>query len=79
METIQRIFKTANSLKLPVFHKDFCDFELLKKSLSDTMKHRNGNQYLPVPVGIGNYKILNDVTDEEIKRASDLFEGIYYE
>jgi len=79
METIQRIFKTANSLKLPVFHKDFCDFELLKKSLSDTMKHRNGNQYLPVPVGIGNYKILNDVTDEEIKKASDLFEGIYYE
>ena len=79
METIQRIFKTAHSLKLPVFHKDFCNFDLLKKSLSDTMKHRNGNQYLPVPVGIGNYMILNDVTDEDIKRASDLFEGMYFE
>jgi 3-dehydroquinate synthase len=78
-ETLKRIFKTANELKLPVFHKDFCDFNLLKKSLSDTMKHRNGNQYLPVPVGIGNYKILNDVTDEEIKKASDLFEEIDYE
>ena len=71
--------KTANNLKLPVFHKDFCNFDLLKKSLSDTMKHRNGNQYLPVPVGIGNYKILNDVTDDEIRKASDLFEEVEYE
>jgi len=78
-ETLQRIFKTAHSLKLPVFHKDFCKFDLLKKSLSDTMKHRNSNQYLPVPVGIGNYKILNDVTDDEIKKASDIFEEVKYE
>jgi 3-dehydroquinate synthase len=78
-ETLERIFKTAHSLKLPVFHKDFCKFELLKKSLSDTMKHRNSNQYLPVPVGIGNYKILNDVTDDEIKKASDIFEEVKYE
>jgi 3-dehydroquinate synthase len=78
-ETLQRIFKTAHSLKLPVFHKDFCNFNLLKKSLSDTMKHRNGNQHLPVPVGIGNYKILNDVTDDEIKKASDIFEEVKYE
>lgn len=66
---LHRIFKTANDLKLPVFHEDFCNLELLKKSLSDTMKHRNGNQYLPVPVDIGNYTILNDVTDDEIKEA----------
>ena len=76
-DTLKRIFKTANELKLPVFHKDFCNLALLKKSLSDTMKHRNGNQYLPVPVGIGNYKILNDVTDDEIKKATMVFKGIY--
>jgi 3-dehydroquinate synthase len=75
-DTLKRIFKTANALKLPVFHKDFCNFDLLKKSLSDTMKHRNGNQYLPVPVGIGNYKILNDVTDDEIKKATMVFKGM---
>jgi 3-dehydroquinate synthase len=75
-DTLKRIFKTANALKLPVFHKDFCNFDLLKKSLSDTMKHRNGNQYLPVPVGIGNYKILNDVTDDEIKKAAMVFKGM---
>jgi len=75
-DTLKRIFKTANDLKLPVFHRDFCNFPLLKKSLSDTMKHRNGNQYLPVPVGIGNYIILNDVTDDEIKKAAMVFKGM---
>ena len=79
MPTLVRIFKTAHNLKLPVFHKDFCDFNLLKRALSDTMKHRNGNQYLPVPLGIGNYRILNDVTDDEIRAASDLFETVEYE
>jgi len=79
MPTLVRIFKTARNLKLPVFHKDFCDFNLLKRALSDTMKHRNGNQYLPVPLGIGNYKILNDVTDDEIRAASDLFETVKHE
>lgn len=79
MPTLIRIFKTARNLKLPVFHKDFCDFNLLKRALSDTMKHRNGNQYLPVPLGIGNYRILNDVTDDEIRAASDLFETVEYE
>jgi 3-dehydroquinate synthase len=76
MPTLERIFQTANNLKLPTFHKDFCNFDLLKKSLSDTMKHRNGNQYLPVPVGIGNYKMLNDVTDDEIKASAELFEKL---
>jgi 3-dehydroquinate synthase len=76
MPTLQRIFKTANNLKLPTFHIDFCNFDLLKKSLSDTMKHRNGNQYLPVPVGIGNYKMLNDVTDDEIKASAELFKKL---
>ena len=79
MPTLVRIFKTARNLKLPVFHKDFCDFNLMKRALSDTMKHRNGNQYLPVPLGIGNYKILNDVTDDEIRAASDLFETVEYD
>ena len=75
-DTLKRIFKTAQELKLPVFHNDFCNFDLLKKSLSDTMKHRNDNQYLPVPVAIGNYIILNDVTDDEIKKATIIFKGM---
>ena len=71
-----KLCEINNDLKLPVFHRDFCNFDFLKKSLSDTMKHRNGNQYLPVPVGIGNYNILNDVTDDEIKKATIVFKGM---
>ena len=70
---LTRIFNTAKNLKLPTFHEDFTKIDLLLKSLSDTMKHRNGNQYLPLPIGIGNYKIVNDVSNEEIRKATEIF------
>jgi 3-dehydroquinate synthetase len=70
---LDRIFTTTKNLKLPIFHEDFTKIELLLKSLSDTMKHRNGNQYLPLPLGIGNYKIINDLTNDEIQKAINTF------
>jgi 3-dehydroquinate synthetase len=74
MYTLSRIFYTAFKLKLPTYHVDFSDIPLLKSALNDTMKHRNDNQYLPVPIKIGNYVILNDVTKEELSDAVDMFE-----
>ena len=73
---LTRIFNTAKNLKLPIFHEDFTKIDLLLKSLSDTMKHRNGNQYLPLPIGIGNYKIVNGVSNEEIRKATEIFRKI---
>lgn len=70
---LDRIFLTAKNLKLPTFHVDFTNPELLLKSLSDTMKHRNGNQYLPLPLGIGNYKIVNNISETEIDTAIKTF------
>ena len=70
---LDRLFTTAKNLKLPTYHEDFTNSELLLKSLSDTMKHRNGNQYLPLPLGIGNYKIVNDVSQAEIESAINIF------
>lgn len=70
---LDRIFNAVKNLKLPFFHEDFTKVDLLLKSLSDTMKHRNGNQYLPLPLGIGNYKIVNDVTAAEIESAVKCF------
>jgi len=70
---LDRIFTTTKNLKLPIFQEDFTKIELLLKSLSDTMKHRNGNQYLPLPLGIGNYKIINDLTNDEIQKAINTF------
>lgn len=75
-DTLIRIVTSAKNLGLPIYHQDFTDFNLLKLSLQDTMKHRNNNQYLPLPIEIGNYKIINDLTDEEIKNAIMVFKTI---
>jgi 3-dehydroquinate synthase len=75
-ETLTRILNAAKNLGLPTFHKDFTDFDLMKLSLLDTMKHRNNNQYLPLPIEIGNYKIINDLSDDEIKNAMIVFKTL---
>lgn len=70
---VKRIFQVCKSLGLPIFHKDFLDANLLESSLQDTVKHRNGNQNLPVPIGIGTYQFLNDVRLGDLNRASNEF------
>lgn len=75
-ETLTRILNTAKNLGLPTFHEDFTNFDLMKLSLTDTMKHRNNNQYLPLPIEIGNYKIINDLSDDEINNAIMVFKTL---
>ena len=72
-KSLQKIFNLAKKLKLPTYHDDFCDFSLLKASLNDAQKHRNGNQHITLPLEIGRYKIVEDVTDDEIKNALKIF------
>lgn len=74
--TLKRIFDVAKRLKLKTFHSDFTEIKLLKESLNDAIKHRNGNQFAPLPIAIGNYKIVNDITTEEIKATIELFKEI---
>jgi 3-dehydroquinate synthase len=76
MEQLKRIFICAKNLKLPTWHEDFSRVRLLESALQDTMKHRNGNQYLPVPIGIGQYTMLNNVTVDDMRLAADLFEEL---
>lgn len=71
--TLNRIFDLAKRLKLKTFHEDFTKMELLQKSLSDATKHRNGNQFAPLPIRIGNYTIVNDITEKEMISAIELF------
>jgi len=73
-DELKRIFDVAKRLKLKTFHPDFTNMKMLKESLSDATKHRNGNQYAPMPIHIGNYKIVNDITDEDIKYGIAIFE-----
>jgi len=70
---LNRIFDLAKRLKLKTFHDGFTNMELLQKSLSDATKHRNGNQFAPLPIYVGNYKIVNDITQSEMEYAISLF------
>lgn len=70
---VKRIFQVCKNLGLPIFHTDFLDVDLLDSALQDTVKHRNGNQNLPIPIGIGTYQFLNDVGLDDLKRTSNEF------
>ena len=70
---LNRIFNLAKRLKLKTYHEDFTKIELLQQSLADATKHRNGNQFAPLPIYVGNYKIVNDITQSEMEYAISLF------
>ena len=71
--TVVRIFSLAKRLKLKTFHEDFTKIELLQQSLADATRHRNGNQFAPLPISIGNYTIVNDITEADMQNAIDIF------
>lgn len=71
--TLNRIFNLAKRLKLKTYHEDFTKMNLLKMSLSDAIKHRNGNQFAPLPLTIGNYTIVNNIDDQEMIDAIQIF------
>ena len=70
---LERIFKTAKNLELPTFNKDFCNKKILINAIDDSIKHRNNNQYLPLPIDIGNYRIINDLSEKDINTAIKTF------
>ena len=75
-DELKRIFDTAKNLRLPTWHKGFGNKILVMAGLEDTMRHRNGNQYIPIPVGIGRCIIINNLKEEEIINAMNLFEEL---
>ena len=66
-----RIFQTVRKCGLQTEHQDFYDIDLLWSGLQDVMNHRNGNQYIPVPIKIGSCEIINDITRIEIEQACE--------
>lgn len=64
-----RIINLASSLDLIKTNEYIFDIKTLSEALEDTKKHRDGNQNLPLPCGIGNCTFINDLSSNEIKRA----------
>jgi 2-epi-5-epi-valiolone synthase len=73
---LTRIFRVTRDLGLPTTHGGFLDSQQLMRSLMDTIKHRNGSQNLPVPLGIGSHQFLNDIQEDEIMKAIHTLEDL---
>jgi len=73
---VMKIIKTSQDMNLPTYHPYFGRPSLLMESLSETIKHRNGNQNLPVPQKIGSSVFINDLTFDEIKDVSTMMTTI---
>ncbi|MBP2707982.1 sedoheptulose 7-phosphate cyclase [Microbispora sp. RL4-1S] len=71
---LDRIVAVTRRLTLRPSHPLFCDADLLREALADTVRHRDGQQNLPILTGIGRVCFLNDVGDAEIAAAAAVME-----
>jgi 3-dehydroquinate synthase len=71
-DDLDRILSVMKHLGLPVWNEVLSRPGLLDAALADTVRHRDGRQRLPLPVGIGGHHFANDVTTEEIDSALSL-------
>jgi 3-dehydroquinate synthase len=67
---LRRLIQLTARLGLPTRHPMFADSDLLLEALADTTRHRDGEQNLPLPGGIGRCLFAADVTSAEIKEAA---------
>lgn len=65
-----RIYSVARALGLPLWNDVLDDPALLEAALLDTVRHRDGRQRLPLPIGIGRHRFVNDVTPAELGEAT---------
>ncbi|XP_053326139.1 2-epi-5-epi-valiolone synthase-like [Spea bombifrons] len=68
-----RTIQCMKGLELPVWHKD-CSFQLVTKALGERFKHSGGKLRLPLPTGLGTAEIFNDMCEESIKRAYEMWD-----
>lgn len=66
----ERALRVMRRLELPLSHP-VCTGDRLEKALADTVRHRDGLQRLPLPVGIGDACFANDVTPRELHDAAE--------
>ncbi|GAA2135526.1 3-dehydroquinate synthase [Kitasatospora kazusensis] len=65
-----RILALMRTLRLPLWHP-LMEPETLGDALTDTIRHRDGRQRLPLPVGIGGGCFADDLTADELGDSAD--------
>ncbi|WP_374776257.1 sedoheptulose 7-phosphate cyclase [Streptomyces sp. NBC_01310] len=76
-EERRRILSVMTGLGLPSWH-ELCTPKLLVPALRDTVRHRDGQQRLPLPHGIGSAVFVNDLTEDELESASQLLADLHW-
>ena len=66
---LEEVLEMMKGLKLPTYHPKF-DLEMAETAMYERNKFSQG-QKLPLPVGRGVSRIVNDVTTEQIRAALD--------
>jgi 3-dehydroquinate synthase len=61
-----RVFRVMRALELPLWNEVLALPGILDIALEDTVRHRDGQQRLPLPVGIGHHLFVNDLTPQEL-------------
>tara|TARA_R110001592_G_scaffold164953_1_gene399094 strand:+ start:1844 stop:2971 length:1128 start_codon:yes stop_codon:yes gene_type:complete len=73
LSDLKRVVNLCKVCKIEIYHPYFCDKMLLWHSLLDTVRHRDGNQNLPIPNKIGSAIFLNDVSLEDVENTIDVY------
>ncbi|KAK2705256.1 2-epi-5-epi-valiolone synthase-like [Artemia franciscana] len=68
LSQLKRILSCMQALELPIYHP-YCDSELVKSALQTRFKHSGGKMRAPIPVGLGEAEIFNDIPTEVLERA----------
>ena len=63
---LDRIFNVMRGFELPTWNSLLEKPKVLNEALTDTLRHRGGKQRIPLPVGIGEYTFINDLTEDEL-------------
>ncbi|MFF3500666.1 sedoheptulose 7-phosphate cyclase [Streptomyces sp. NPDC003247] len=71
---LHRVLDVMAGLGLPTWHP-VCTTELISRGLGDTVRHRDGQQLLGLPDGIGHVRFVNDVTRDELDAALRTLHG----
>ncbi|MDB4794827.1 2-epi-5-epi-valiolone synthase, partial [bacterium] len=70
---LKRIFKLATLIDFLAGHELYKKDEIMWSSMMEMTVHRNGSQNLPVPISIGSYTFLQDLTYDEMRKATKVF------
>lgn len=66
---LAHVLSTMQALDLPIWNSSLDEPGVLDAALADTVRHRGGQQRIPLPVGIGDHEFANDVSASEVAHA----------